>query len=89
MPFSDHAPGTVVQPCPLLRQQPITWVEIMLLDEDDAPIPHEKYHVRLPNGDEVHGFLDEAGTARIDHITPPGQCMVSFPELDQDAWALL
>lgn len=89
MPFSDQPPGTVVQPCPLAKQQPITWVEIVLLGEDDSPIPYEKYRVTLPNGDEVQGFLDEAGTARIDHIVPPGQCMVNFPALDQDAWAPL
>jgi hypothetical protein len=63
-----------------------TWIEIVMLGEDDAPIPFLPYRVRLPNAAYVHGRLDDNGYARIDGISPPGDCRVSFPDLDLDAW---
>lgn len=66
---------------------PVThWVEIELLGEDDKGIPREPYLLRLPDGQEVNGFLDDKGLARIDGIRVPGRCDVCFPARDQDAW---
>jgi hypothetical protein len=64
-----------------------TWIEIVMVGEDDAPIPFLPYRVRLPNAAVVQGRLDENGYARIDDISPPGDCRVSFPDLDLGAWA--
>jgi hypothetical protein len=63
-----------------------SWVEIELLGEDDSPIPGEKYALKLPGGKLVEGTLDKEGKVRIDGI-PPGQCQVSFPDLDKGAWS--
>jgi type VI secretion system secreted protein VgrG len=63
------------------------WIEIELQDEEGNPVPGAPYRVTLPDGTTVaDGTLDEKGYARIDHIDP-GTCEVSFPNLDQDAWA--
>jgi hypothetical protein len=35
---------------------------------------------------EISGTLDENGFARVEGIDP-GQCKVTFPDLDKDAWS--
>lgn len=65
--------------------EPVTWIEIELVDTTDKPVSGEGYEVKLPDGKVACGTLDEKGFARIDGI-PPGTCQVSFPRLDKDAW---
>ena len=62
-----------------------SWIEIELVDEDDQPVPGEKYKVTLPDESVATGTLDGNGFARIDGIEP-GTCQVTFPTLDKDAW---
>ena len=62
------------------------WVEIALIGEDDKPVPEEEYLILLPDGSRRQGFLDGNGVARITEIPQNGQCKVSFPNLDRDAW---
>jgi type VI secretion system secreted protein VgrG len=63
-----------------------TWIEIELVDEEGNPVPGERYEVTLPDGEQVaSGTLDQNGFARIEGVDP-GQCQVSFPSLDKDAW---
>jgi hypothetical protein len=40
----------------------------------------------LPNGDEARGYLDANGWARIESIASPGECLITFPGLDESAW---
>ncbi len=62
-----------------------SWIEIELVDEEDNPVPGERYQITLPDGSVAEGSLDEKGFARVDGIDP-GTCQVTFPELDKDAW---
>ena len=62
-----------------------TWIEIELVDEDDKPMPGEKYRVETPDGSVAEGTLNEQGVARIEGIDP-GDCKITFPNLDQEAW---
>lgn len=62
-----------------------TWIEIELVDEDDNPIPGERYEIELPDGSVARGTLDNNGFARVEGIDP-GTCQITFPELDQEAW---
>lgn len=64
----------------------VTWIEIQLLGEDDQPIPGERYRIELPDGSVREGQLDDRGLARVDGIDP-GSCVVTFPRLDEEAWA--
>jgi hypothetical protein len=57
------------------------WLEIKLLDEEDHPVPGEKFHVILPDGSERNGALDANGKARLEKI-PPGACRVRFLDID-------
>jgi type VI secretion system secreted protein VgrG len=62
-----------------------SWIEIELVDEEDNPVPGEKYKVTLPNGKVAQGTLDSKGFAHIGGIDP-GTCQITFPNLDKDAW---
>jgi hypothetical protein len=63
-----------------------TWIEIELVDEEGNPIPGERYEVTLPDGKRVaRGTLDQNGYARIEGLDP-GECKITFPTLDKDAW---
>jgi len=64
-----------------------SWIEIELVDEEDEPIPGEKYEVTLPDGSVAQGTLDEKGFARVEGFeTGDKPCKVCFPNLDKDAW---
>ena len=62
-----------------------SWIEIELVDEDDEPVPGEKYKITLPDDSVAEGTLDNNGFAHIGGIEP-GTCKITFPELDKDAW---
>jgi type VI secretion system secreted protein VgrG len=63
-----------------------SWIEIVLVDDDDKPVPGEAYRITLPDGTTLaEGTLDENGFARVDGIDP-GTCQVTFPDLDKDSW---
>lgn len=61
-----------------------SWIEIELLNQEGEPVPGERYEVKLPDGKVAKGYLDANGYARVDGFDP-GQCEVTFPELDKDA----
>jgi uncharacterized protein (DUF2345 family) len=84
--FTDKDAGSAVQPCPLAKKTATHWIEIRLVGEDDSPIPNIEYKVVLPNGDIARGFLDQSGSARVESIPTAGDCQVSFPGMDKDAW---
>ena len=58
---------------------------VELIGEDDGPIPSEAYRIELPDGTVRTGRLDSQGRARV-HGIDPGNCVVTFPELDEAAW---
>jgi hypothetical protein len=78
-------------PAPPLRRptraepKPKTWVEVVLVGEDDRPISGKRYMIKLPDGSVRSGFLNQRGTVRLAEIDP-GDVEIRFPELDQDAW---
>ena len=85
--FGTAPVGSAVRPCPLAKkEQPEHWIEIELIGEDDQPILWEHYRVVLPSGETVEGLLDDRGQVRIDHLPSGGECQVSFPDLDKDAF---
>jgi hypothetical protein len=64
-----------------------TWIEIALVDEADPPepVPFGRYAIELPGGEVRTGMLDARGRARVDGIDP-GKCIITFPDLDAEAW---
>lgn len=61
------------------------WIEIQLVGEDGEGIPAQRYRIITPDGVERRGFTDSLGLARVARL-PEGQCQISFPDLDADAW---
>jgi hypothetical protein len=70
---------------PAERVEPKTWIEILLLDMANQPIPGVRCTVTLPDGSTRETRLDTRGIARLDDLDP-GTCQVTFPDLDQEAW---
>lgn len=62
-----------------------TWVEVVLIDEDDRPVPDEPYWIRFPDGREVEFRLDAQGIGRHEGLRP-GTCHLRFPRLDGEVW---
>ncbi|KYF84294.1 hypothetical protein BE17_36785 [Sorangium cellulosum] len=67
------------------RRVDLAWIEIQLIGEDGRGIPGERYRITGPDGSVREGALDGQGLARVEGIEP-GQCEVTFPALDEEAW---
>jgi type VI secretion system secreted protein VgrG len=67
------------------EEEKTAWIEIELIDEEDNPVPGERYEITLPDDSVAKGTLDGNGFVRIEGIEP-GNCQIAFPKLDKDAW---
>jgi len=63
-----------------------TFIEIEMVDEEGNPVADESYEVTLADGSVTDGSLDDKGQARIEGLDP-GNCQITFPDLDKDAWS--
>ena len=62
------------------------WIEIILVDMEGKPVPGVRYKITPPGGGAPQeGTLNEHGQAGYYQIEP-GECKITFPDLDQDAW---
>ena len=62
------------------------WIEIILVDMDGKPVPGVRYKITPPGGmPPQEGRLNEHGQAGYYKIEA-GECKVTFPDLDKDAW---
>ena len=68
-----------------VKEKKLVWIEIEMVDEAGEPVPGEKYKIETPDGQISEGTLGSDGKARLDGIEP-GNCKVSCPELDAEAW---
>ncbi|MFO0756455.1 MAG: hypothetical protein U0359_08185 [Byssovorax sp.] len=62
-----------------------TFIEIVLLDDNNKPVAGEPYEITLPDGSIRKGSLDQKGFAREDNLDP-GVCDVRFPKIDGREW---
>lgn len=84
--------GSPTQSCgtPPPADQPVSpskmhWISIELVDELGKHVPYEDYRITLPDGTVIEDSLDKNGRTRITGIDP-GNCAVSFPNLDRQSW---
>lgn len=61
------------------------WIEIILVDKAGEPMPGIKYKITSPSGEIKEGRLNKHGQASY-HKIEPGDCKITFPDLDKDAW---
>ena len=73
-PLSDELEG------PTRPSNAGTFIEIVLVDEQGAPIVGAPYELRLADGRTIAGSLGPYGTAYVEGIKP-GECTVRFPRL--------
>ena len=59
-----------------------TWIEVLALDEHDAPLAEEPYKLVLPDGEVREGKLEKDGSLRLVDVLP-GECVLSFPEREE------
>ncbi len=91
---SGSAPSSVpVKPMATFKPDPgdptkTSWIALQLSYESNGlPVAGMAYEVTLPDGKTLaSGSTDENGYAKVDGIDP-GSCQISFPGLDQEAWA--
>ncbi len=62
-----------------------SWLKLKLVDEEGKPVPGERYEVITSDGKKRSGTLNNKGEAEVKGIEP-GNCDVTFPNLDKDAW---
>ncbi len=92
----DAVPGTIIK----LQEQSIerkekthkegneekkSWIKLKMVDEEGNPVTGVGYKVTTPDGRVASGSTDKDGKAEVKNIDP-GNCEVTFPDLDKDAW---
>lgn len=77
--------GDPATPDQCVTPQKTHWIAIELVDELGKHVPYEDYRVTLPDGTVIEDSLDKNGRAKITGIDP-GNCAVSFPNLDRQTW---
>src|SRR5207245_932048 len=78
----EPAPAPTPRPA---KSPQATWIQVQLLDENGKPVPNAKYQVELSDGSTRSGTLNQQGSVRFEDIDP-GDCQVSFPEIDANEW---
>jgi len=68
---------------PPKKKEP-SFIDILLTDEEGNPVPGERYRVTDSDNKVHEGGLDANGKAHV--IVPEGECEVTFPNLDDEAW---
>ncbi|GEM_PF-4425034 len=69
----------MAQPAPLVDNE--DWIEIEILDDRQVPVVGTTLHFSLPDGSTRTATTDSFGLARVIGL-PPGNCEVTFLELD-------
>ena len=75
-----------VAPVEKKQEEKKDWIEIILVDMDGKPVPNARYKITPPGGGAPQeGRLNEHGQAGLYQLEP-GECKITFPDLDKDAW---
>jgi hypothetical protein len=84
---TSGAGATGSGPTPTPIDAPVTpsTLIIELKMEDGSPAAFRRYSIITPDGQNRNGMLDGNGIIRFDDISP-GDCQVSFPDLDGLEW---
>ncbi len=63
-----------------------TWIEVLIVNADNQPLPHVRCSVKLPDGQQVEFTTGDDGVGSFVGIDP-GQCEIGLPDYDKSAWA--
>ena len=62
-----------------------TWIEVLVVDEEDVPIAGIDYEIELSDGRVRRGRTSEHGILRYDDM-PPGSCKVKLLGVEAKGW---
>ena len=63
-----------------------SFIALKVIDEQGNPVTGQRYRVTLTDGTTIdEGTTDDQGFAKVSNIDP-GNCKITFPNLDRDAW---
>lgn len=83
--YGSTAPATAATATTEKAKVKKDWIEIILVDMEGNPVPSVRYRITPPGGAPVEGRLNEHGQAGLYQIEA-GNCKVTFPDLDTEAW---
>lgn len=66
-------------------EQPLSWVGVEVVDQDNKPVQGISYTIKLPDGSIQEGVTDEEGKARYEAVEE-GSVYISLDELHGDEW---
>ncbi|MCG8337714.1 MAG: DUF4150 domain-containing protein [Proteobacteria bacterium] len=58
-------------------------LEFEIIDEDGKPIPEVNYIIKMQDGSEISGEVDDQGKAKVEDV-PLKSYKIIFPELDEE-----
>jgi hypothetical protein len=64
-----------------------TWIEVLVVDEEDEPVAGIEYEIELSDGRVRRGRTSELGILRYDGM-PPGSCKVKLLSVEAKGWDL-
>jgi hypothetical protein len=64
------------------------WIQIVVVDDDDLPLPNVAVELVLADESVVRSRTSESGVVLLPSV-PEGTCKLSLPELDAKAWKRL
>lgn len=62
-----------------------SWIKGVLLNEAGQPVPGMRYRVTTPDGRTASGSTNKEGKFHVKGFDP-GNCKITFPGLDKEAW---
>lgn len=84
-PVPGPPPLPPTSPTPPGEQLPLTTLEVVIVDDQGAPVSGVRVEVTDPSGQRHEVTTNPDGLVRLDGLTP-GQCDVALPELDHMDW---
>jgi hypothetical protein len=64
-----------------------TWIEVLVVDDEDEPLAGIEYEIELSDGRVRSGRTSELGILRYDGM-PPGSCKVKLLSVEAKGWDL-
>ncbi len=73
----------VPDPTAISYEEEIETIEIEFVDDEGIPHANEAYIIKMLDGSEIKGQLDDKGYAKVENV-PAGYYKIQFPDLDPD-----
>jgi hypothetical protein len=83
--FSDPIVDDLADLVPGIDAPEDTWIEVLVVDDDDLPVAGLDYEIELSDGRIRHGRTSEHGILRYEGM-PPGSCKVKLLGVEANGW---